>query len=294
MKKYVFEKTGLEVSPLCFGTWQLGGFPFFKDFDREKAQKLLNDILDLGINFIDTAPLYGFGLSEEILGEVISSRRQDVVISTKCGLKWGKKSLSDVHKCAQRDFIFQDCERSLKRLKTDFIDIYLLHWPDPEVPLKESLEALQSLKERGYINYLGVSNFSLDQLKEATNYAEIFCLQGRLSRLRQEVTPEIRNFCMERNIAIQAYSPLERGLLTNRKVENLKAKNEAAINWAIKNAPEGYEKNIHAWEKEAENDSLSFAQASLKWVFDLEGVSSLIVGSTSLNNIKECMGPFLQ
>lgn len=292
MQKQFFGSTDLWTTPLCFGAWQIGGFPFYKDCERDHAIALVHAVLDLGVNFIDTAPVYGFGLSEEILGEALQGRRHELVLSSKCGLQWDKESLSAIHKCATREAIMRDVEQSLQRLQTDYIDLYLLHWLDVNTPLEESILALQELKDQGVVKHIGVSNFSLEKMQEAVTFGDVEALQSRLSRLRPEITPEMRIFCLERGIGIQAYSPLERGLLTGQTWQNLKDKDEAAIHWALKNAPKGYETKIETWAKEADAQGLSLTQASLKWVCDLEGVSCAIVGSTNKDHIAECLQSF--
>jgi aryl-alcohol dehydrogenase-like predicted oxidoreductase len=282
-----FGQTDLEVSRICYGTWEIGGFPFYKDCDRDTAIKLVQDIYEIGINFFDTAPVYGFGLAEEYLGEAIKGFRKDIVISTKCGLKWTKESLSAIEKDASREAIRSELDDSLRRLQTDYIDLYLIHWPDLNTPIQESIQTLEELKVEGKIRYYGVSNFSLEQMQEAQQYGSVSGLQSRFSRLRPEISLKQREYCVQQGIGIQAYSPLERGLLCGKSVEELKARDEAAVHWVIKNAPENADKMIREHEEEAKENGLSFARQALHWVFQQEGMTTTIVGSCRLDHVRE-------
>ena len=214
MEKTRLAKTELYVSPICYGTWEIGGMPFFQTPERDKAIRAIHAALDIGINFIDTAPVYGFGRSEELLGQAISGR--EVVLATKCGLYWEGNDVDSININNSPQFIRKDLEGSLKRLKRESIDLYQVHWPEFEnkTPLEETIGALEQLKHEGKIRCYGVSNFSSEQLKEAMLYGDISTLQNRYSILMGH-TDEIA-LCDGHGIAFMAYSPLHRGLLTNQ------------------------------------------------------------------------------
>jgi aryl-alcohol dehydrogenase-like predicted oxidoreductase len=178
-----FGKTDLVVTPVCFGSWEIGGFPFYTDSDEKSSVDLIKSAYDLGVNFFDTAPVYGFGHAEELLGKAVKDFRQDVVISTKCDLRWKEKDLKSIYTDASSSSILEEIDLSLKRLRTDYIDMYMLHWPDKDTatPIGESIETLESLKKSGKIRFYGLSNFNVGQVKEASRYGDISFLQNEYS-----------------------------------------------------------------------------------------------------------------
>ena len=167
-----FGKTGLRVSKLCLGTWGIGGAGW-DSYSDESRMDAIKAALECGINFIDTAPAYNAGKAECYVGETLSKlkKRREVVISTKCGNKFvdGKYL-----RCGSKESILKQCDESLKNLKTDYIDIYLVHWPDPDVELEETIDAVSTLKKEGKILHAGVSNFSKEQIEEAQKYSKLF------------------------------------------------------------------------------------------------------------------------
>jgi len=172
------QKTNIKVSSVGLGTWAIGGV-FWGGTDEKEAERAINASIDEGVNFIDTAPAYGFGLAEELVGKIIKNKREKVVIATKCGLVWDKPSATfhysfplpggnkhkDVFRNLSRKSIQQEIKQSLSRLKTDYIDIYITHWPDPNTPIQETAGALLDLKQKGYIRAVGLSNVNIDILK---------------------------------------------------------------------------------------------------------------------------------
>ena len=167
MQYQEFGKTGLRVSKLCLGTWGIGGAGW-DSYSDESRMDAIKAALECGINFIDTAPAYNAGKAECYVGETLNKlkKRREVVISTKCGNKFvdGKYL-----RCGSKESILKQCEESLKNLKTDYIDIYLVHWPDPDVELEETIDAVSTLKKEGKILHAGVSNFSKEQIEEIRN-----------------------------------------------------------------------------------------------------------------------------
>jgi aryl-alcohol dehydrogenase-like predicted oxidoreductase len=169
--------------------------------------------LDQGINLIDTAPAYGFGVSEEIVGAALEGIRSRAVIATKTGLEWrdGK-----VYRNATRARIMQEVDDSLRRLRTDYIDIYQVHWPDPLVPVEETAEAMRSLHEQGKIRAIGVSNFSVDQLARFRQVAPLHVLQPPYNLFERAIEKDILPYCLANDIATFGYGALCRGLLSGR------------------------------------------------------------------------------
>ena len=179
MQYQEFGKTGLRVSKLCLGTWGIGGAGW-DSYSDESRMDAIKAALECGINFIDTAPAYNAGKAECYVGETLNKlkKRREVVISTKCGNKFvdGKYL-----RCGSKESILKQCDESLKNLKTDYIDIYLVHWLDPDVELEETIDAVSTLKKERKILHAGVSNFSKEQIEEAQKYCEIEAFQPQYS-----------------------------------------------------------------------------------------------------------------
>jgi len=198
-------QTDIEVSTVCLGCWALIGGGTWGDQDRGESLATLRAALDAGITFFDTAPGYGNGESEELVGKALADVRNDVVLATK--VSRGQLAHDDV---------IASCERSLRLLKTDVIDLLQVHWPRADVPLAETLEAMQRLQEAGKVRAIGVSNFGGSYLAEAAALARIETNQLCYSLLWRPVEHEVRPMCMERGIGILCYSPLCQGLLTGK------------------------------------------------------------------------------
>ena len=148
----------LKVSSIGYGAWGIGGAPFWKSEGHTKSLDSIKKAYDLGINFFDTAPVYGFGHSEELIGKALKPVRDKVILATKCGLRWDKEALGSIRKDASRNSILEEIDQSLKRLDTDVIDLYQVHWPDVETEQKETMETLLEIQEKGKIRHIGVSN----------------------------------------------------------------------------------------------------------------------------------------
>ncbi len=189
------------------GGWMWGGT------DQRDAVATIRAALRQGINLIDTAPVYGFGISEEIVGAALAGMRKQAVITTKTGLEWrdGK-----IYRNASRARILQEVDDSLRRLRTDYIDIYLVHWPDPLVPVEETAEAMRSLYEQGKIRAIGVSNFSVEQMEQFRKVAPLHVLEPPYNLFERAIESEILPYCRANGIATFGYGALCRGLLSGR------------------------------------------------------------------------------
>jgi len=207
-------ETSLKVSRVAIGTWAIGGW-MWGGTDEAESIATIRAALDHGINVIDTAPVYGFGRSEEIVGKAIAEGRlrDRVVIATKVGLEWKDGS---VFRNASRGRIIREAEDSLRRLRTDYIDIYQVHWPDPIVPIEETAAAMQMLFKQGKIRAIGVSNFSLEQMQRFRSVAALHVLQSPYNLFEREIEAELLPYCRENNIATFGYGALCRGLLSGR------------------------------------------------------------------------------
>jgi aryl-alcohol dehydrogenase-like predicted oxidoreductase len=204
--------TQLKVSRVALGTWAMGGW-MWGGTDERDSIATIHAALSQGINLIDTAPAYGFGVSEEIVGAALDGVRTQAVIATKTGLEWrdGK-----VYRNATRARIMQEIEDSLRRLRTDYIDIYQVHWPDPLVPVEETAEVMRLLYEQGKIRAIGVSNFSVAQMERFRQVAPLHVLQAPYNLFERAIEAEILPYCRANGIVTLGYGALCRGLLSGR------------------------------------------------------------------------------
>jgi len=221
--------TDLEVSVITFGAWAVGGW-MWGGTERKDAVAAIRAGYDHGVTSIDTAPVYGQGLSEEIVGEAIEGIPRDKVqLLTKYGMRWNlaKGTLAfkskdndgndiDVYKYAGKESIIKECENSLKLLGTDYIDLYQIHWPDITTPIEETMEAVTQLIKEGKVRYAGVSNYDVDQMKEAGKYVNLASNQVPYSMVKREIEADVVPYSIENNIGILAYSPIQRGLLSGK------------------------------------------------------------------------------
>jgi len=207
-------RTELRISRVGLGTWAIGGW-MWGGSDETDAINTIRAAFDHGINLIDTAPAYGFGHSEEIVGKAIAGAklRDKAVIATKVGLDWKDEK---PFRNASRTRIFQEIDASLKRLQTDYVDIYQVHWPDPKVPIEEMADAMRRLLEKGKIRAIGVSNFSVAQLEAFRKTAPLHVVQPPYNLFERAVEADILPWCREHEIATLGYGALCRGLLSGR------------------------------------------------------------------------------
>jgi aryl-alcohol dehydrogenase-like predicted oxidoreductase len=210
--------TSLKVSRVAIGTWAIGGW-MWGGTDEAESVSTIRAALEHGINIIDTAPVYGFGRSEEIVGKAIAEGhlRSRVLIATKAGLEWEGRR---VFRNASRARILQEVEDSLRRLRTDYIDIYQVHWPDPLVTIEETAEAMHTLFEQGKIRAIGVSNFSVTQMERFRNVAPLHVLQPPYNLFERSIEVDVLPYCRKNRIATFGYGALCRGLLSGRMRQN--------------------------------------------------------------------------
>ncbi|HYZ39819.1 MAG TPA: aldo/keto reductase [Stellaceae bacterium] len=210
--------TELAVSRIGLGTWAIGGW-MWGGTDEEESVKTIHAAVERGINLIDTAPAYGFGHSEEIVGRAIADRdlRSRVVIATKTGLEWED---GRVFRNASRGRILREIGESLRRLRTDYIDIYQVHWPDPLVSIEETAEAMQTLFEQGKIRAIGVSNFSVAQIERFRRVAKLHVVQPPYNLFEREIEAELLPYCHGSGLATLTYGALCRGLLSGKLQED--------------------------------------------------------------------------
>jgi aryl-alcohol dehydrogenase-like predicted oxidoreductase len=220
MKQTALGPSGIECSAIGLGTWAMGGW-MWGGGDNAAAVVAIQASLDAGVNLIDTAPAYGLGRSESIVGTALKGRRHEAVIATKCGLVWHTQQGTHffeedghpVYRYLGRDSIFHECEESLKRLQTDYIDLYITHWQDSTTPVAETMDALLDLKKQGKIRAIGVSNVSPETLAEYLRYGPVDAAQERYSLIDREIETTLAPLCSEHNVAVLGYSSLALGLL---------------------------------------------------------------------------------
>lgn len=206
--------TSLRVSRVGLGTWAIGGW-MWGGTDEEKSVQTISAAVERGVNLIDTAPAYGFGRSEEIVGRAIAEGRlrSRVFIATKVGLEWTN---GKVFRNASRDRILCEATDSLRRLRTDYIDIYQVHWPDPLVPIEEMAEAMQTLFDQGKIRAIGVSNFSVLEIARFRRVAKLHVVQPPYNLFERKIEKEFLPYCQESGLATLTYGALCRGLLSGK------------------------------------------------------------------------------
>jgi aryl-alcohol dehydrogenase-like predicted oxidoreductase len=207
--------TDMQITPIGFGSWAIGGgnweFGWGPQDDRH-AIEAVQRAVDLGMNWIDTAAVYGLGHSEELVGQAIRGMSRKPFIFTKCSMLWNEQR--KIYRSLKADSVRQECEASLRRLGIDVIDLYQIHWPDPATELEEGWEAMVRLQEEGKVRYLGVSNFDVEQMRRVQRIAPISSLQPPYSLLNRAVEREILPFCQENDVGVIVYSPMASGLLT--------------------------------------------------------------------------------
>ncbi|KRC15643.1 aldo/keto reductase [Acidovorax sp. Root219] len=220
MKTTTLGPSGIECSAIGLGTWAMGGW-MWGGQDSAAAADAIAASLDAGVTLIDTAPAYGLGASESIVGAALKGRRHEAVVATKCGLVWHTQKGTHffdedghpVYRHLGRESIFHEAEESLKRLQTDYIDLYITHWQDSTTPVEETMDALLTLKQQGKIRAIGVSNASPETLAEYLQYGPVDAAQERYSLIDREIEQTLVPLCTRHNVAMLGYSSLALGLL---------------------------------------------------------------------------------
>jgi aryl-alcohol dehydrogenase-like predicted oxidoreductase len=205
----------LQLTPIGFGAWAIGGgnweFAWGPQDDSESIAAI-HRALDLGINWIDTAAIYGLGHSEEVVGRALKTTSHKPLVFTKCSMRWHPDR--SIYRSLKADSLAEELEGSLRRLGVETIDLYQIHWPNPEEEIEEGWETLARFREQGKVRWIGVSNFSLEQMKRVQRIAPITSLQPPYSMLRPAIEQEVLPFCQENGIGVINYSPMVSGLLT--------------------------------------------------------------------------------
>ena len=264
------KNTDINVSRIGLGTWAMGGW-LWGGSDKKDCIRTVYSAYDKGINLIDTAPVYGFGKSEEIVGEAVReiNSRDNIVIATKAGLEWSE---GEVFRNSTRERILKEVDDSLKRLKTDYIDIYQIHWPDPLVPVEETAEAMSYLLKDGKIRAVGVSNYSSDQMNRFSEICKLNTNQPPYNLFERGVDDDVIPYCTENGITLLLYGALCRGLLGGKLKANSEFRGDDIRNVDPKFQKPVYQKYLNTVKKlddfANEKFGINVLHLSVRWILD--------------------------
>lgn len=300
MKQLTLAKSGLRIPSVSLGTWSFEGDAIWGETDEKQAIRTVHRAVELGMVQIDTAPAYGMGKSEEILGRALTGIRNQVILSTKCGLSWEAGAVGALH--VERDghrivrnlsaaSIRRDLENNLRRLGTDYIDIYYIHWPVPEpyaVPVQETLGELERMKEEGKIRAIDASNMTTELLEEYLQYGDAEILQEKYSLLDRRPEQGLLGMCRERGIVLQAYSPLEQGILTERFRKNKEPLHEKRFTGKIWEKKENRARLLallNGWEDLYEKYQCGTEQLAIAWLLG-QGEVNVLCGARKPDHLE--------
>jgi aryl-alcohol dehydrogenase-like predicted oxidoreductase len=296
MQTRPFGNTDMDITPIGFGSWAIGGgnweFAWGPQDEREAIAAIERSV-DLGMNWIDTAAVYGLGHSEELVGQAIRGMPQKPLVFTKCSMIWDDNR--QIHRSLKAESVRRECEASLKRLGVDAIDLYQIHWPNPDDDIEEGWQALARLKEQGKIRWIGVSNFNVDQMRRAQAIAPISSLQPPYSLLNRGVEDEILIFCAENNIGVIVYSPMASGMLTGAMTRERIA-NFPADDWRRRNAEyrePRLSRNLalaDALKAIGERHGHSAGEVAIAWTLRHPAVTGAIVGGRNGRQVEGIIG----
>ena len=287
-------QSSVSVSPVIFGAWAIGGWMWGGNEESDSIDAI-RAAIDHGINTIDTAAIYGMGHSEELVAKAIDGRRDKVVIATKCGMRWNGTEGSEpwpqkdnegneitIRKNGRADSIAYECEQSLKRLKTDVIDLYQIHWPDKSTPTQETIGAMEKLRQQGKVKAIGTSNYDVDWLTKAAATATIASNQPPYSILRRGIEADVLPFCRGHGIGTICYSPMERGLLTGKVGPDRQfgqGDHRAKHPYFTVENRKKVMAALESLKPIADKYSVEYAQLIVNWTFSQPGVTAAIVGA---------------
>ncbi|GMA62653.1 aldo/keto reductase [Alicyclobacillus fastidiosus] len=279
MKYTRLEKSGLEVSNITFGCWELGGGQWEKESD-ERNIEAIQTAFEMGITSFDTAEGYGQGHSEDIVGAALDGRRKDAVIATK---------VSPGH--LRADDVRRSVEQSIKRLRTDYIDIYYVHWPNKDIPLAETMNEFRRLREENVIKAVAVSNFSLEQLEEAMSVTYVDAIQPEYSLLHRGIEKEVLPYCRDHSIGVLTYSSIAKGILTGayhlgeaRQLSDSDFRRNRRL--FLKEHLEQEAELVFLLRDIAEQHGVTPSEIAIAWLLHQKGVTSAIVGTQNIEHLR--------
>ena len=290
------------VSRVILGAWAIGG-TMWGGQDEELAVRTIRASLDAGITTIDTAPAYGLGRSEELVGQAIAGRRDDVFLATKCGLRWDRDDgelkmqyaipggeTARIHFNLKPESIREECENSLRRLGVEHIDLYQVHWPDPRHSLDDAFAELVKLRDQGKVRYLGVSNFDVAQLGQAHASAGIVSDQPQYNLLDRAIEADVLPWCRDRGVGVVCYSPMARGLLTGKVSadrEFPETDHRHQLPWFEASSRRRVAAALETLLPLAADHEISLANLAVAWVLAQNGVSAALVGARNTEQAAE-------
>lgn len=287
----------LHITPIGFGAWAIGGGGWaFGWGSQDDAQSIaaIHEALELGINWIDTAAVYGLGHSEEVVAKALDGVKQRPLVFTKCGRIWDEQG--QIGKHVKAASVRKECEDSLRRLRVSVIDLYQMHWPEPDEDIEEGWQEMVKLKQEGKVRWIGVSNFSAEQMSRVSKFGEITSLQPPYSMVRPEVEASILPHCLANNIGVIAYSPMASGLLTGAFTrERLAAL--PADDWRKEKNKHYQEplltrnlKLVELLKGIGDRHAKSPGEVAIAWVLRHPAVTAAIVGARRPGQLKELLG----
>jgi aryl-alcohol dehydrogenase-like predicted oxidoreductase len=286
----------LEITRIGFGAWAAGGsgwaFAWGSQDDRDSIAAI-HAALEVGINWIDTAAVYGLGHSEEVVAQALVGQAKKPFVFTKCARAWNEKR--EIVKCLKSDSIRRECEASLRRLRVDVIDLYQMHWPEPEEDIEEGWTTMLRLKEEGKVRWIGVSNFNVPQMERIAKIAPITSLQPPYSLVNPAAGAEILPYCGRNNIGVIVYSPMGSGLLTGKMTrERIAAL--PSDDWRTRN-PRFQEPALSRHLAAADllreigkRHGASAGEVAIAWTLANPNVTAAIVGARNARQIEETAG----
>jgi aryl-alcohol dehydrogenase-like predicted oxidoreductase len=303
IQKVPLGEDSISVTPLAFGAWAIGGWLWGGSNEKESVDAI-EAAIDHGMTTIDTAPVYGFGQSEEWIGKAVKGKREKIQILTKFGLRWDTRTTNlhfektkdntgkelSIYRHGGKESIIRECENSLRRMGTHYIDLYQQHWPDTHTPVEETMEALEILKTQGKIRAGGVSNYSAGQMAEADKYFNLASNQVSYSMVNRDIEKALLPWCRDNSKAIIVYSPLQRGILTGKisqgykfnegdhRPENIyfKEPNLSKINHFLK-----------IIKPIADQKHSTLAQLVISWTLAQPGITCVLVGARNRQQVLE-------
>jgi aryl-alcohol dehydrogenase-like predicted oxidoreductase len=298
MEQRPFGQTGLEVSAIGYGCWEIGGG--YGDIEEAEFVRAVERALDLGINCFDTAEGYGMGASERALGQALGRRRDEAIIVTKFGMAYrDKPNMRD----SSRERVIASIDKSLKNLGTDYVDVYLVHWPDRNTPFEETMSALDDIVREGKVRFVGLSNFKRDEIEACMRVRRVDVVQYGWNMFDRRMQHEILPYCQEQNIGFMAYGSLAYGLLTGTLAKDVdfggadwRARQGKMGSIRIADAlfgPEQYPHNIDAvneLKEIATRSGTSLPQLALRWSTSHPAVSTSLVGCRNVAEVEDNVG----
>ncbi|WP_303922800.1 aldo/keto reductase [Draconibacterium sediminis] len=303
MDKVQLPASDVKITPITFGAWAIGGW-FWGGAEEKESVKAIEAAITNGMTTIDTAPVYGFGQSEEFVGKAIKGKRSKVELLTKFGLVWDRKSGHihyektfdnqgnevSLYRLGSKESVIKECEDSLRRLGTDYIDLYQQHWPDNSTPVEETMEALEILKDQGKIRAGGVSNYSMNEMEKAEKYFKISSNQVPYSMVNRGIENEVVPYSIANDKAIIAYSPLQRGVLTGKITAGYKfAEGDHRPTTPFFKEPNLSQINtfLDKIKPIAEDKQATIAQLVLNWTINQPGITCVLAGARNEKQVLE-------